>query len=474
MNKNSKSRISHFLFLALFILLSCKNSTSDKVLNANGIWQQIGYGKIVEIQDDTIKVSDISKVSCVSYAKEPILDFGKVKKVNKDTLTIEHGIDNWKFIKLQQLPALCNQKNIAENNDPIANFETFWHTFNEHYSAFNIRNVEWDSTYRKFEPKINAKSSDLELYEVLNEMVSTLNDDHTQVKLPDDLENKFETKVAESKYSKIFEFQLSEDIARNYVDSLHSYNAGMVRWGMIENEIGYIQINAMLMLANYDVPKALSLQDFFPRYWEIAESRKDEIQRQDEVNGANFILDSVLTSLKGAKAYILDIRFNGGGKDGAALAILNHFTSKRTKAFTKKAKTENGFTPKQDLFLHPTEKNFTGEVILLTSHQTASAAEILTLSSIALPNITRIGSNTEGIFSSTLDKQLPNGWKYELSNEVYEDINSKNYEGIGIPAHHTIEYSKNKDNFFEQLINGLDHGDSAIEKALKIYNNESN
>jgi C-terminal processing protease CtpA/Prc len=243
---------------------------------------------------------------------------------------------------------------------------------------------------------------------------------------------------------------------------------------MIENEIGYIQINAMLMLANYDVPKALSLQDFFPRYWEIAESRKDEIQRQDEVNGANFILDSVLTSLKGAKAYILDIRFNGGGKDGAALAILNHFTSKRTKAFTKKAKTENGFTPKQDLFLHPTEKNFTGEVILLTSHQTASAAEILTLSSIALPNITRIGSNTEGIFSSTLDKQLPNGWKYELSNEVYEDINSKNYEGIGIPAHHTIEYSKNKDNFFEQLINGLDHGDSAIEKALKIYNNESN
>jgi len=91
------------------------------------------------------------------------------------------------------------------------------------------------------------------------------------------------------------------------------------------------------------------------------------------------------------------------------------------------------------------------------------------LASLSLPNFPRIGSTTEGIFSSTLDKTLPNGWEYELSNEVYQDLQGNTYENIGISPGFPLNYSKDKDQFFEQLSTELSpKADSAIELALKL------
>jgi C-terminal processing protease CtpA/Prc len=88
---------------------------------------------------------------------------------------------------------------------------------------------------------------------------------------------------------------------------------------------------------------------------------------------------------------------------------------------------------------------------------------------LAASNFKRIGSTTEGIFSSTLDKKLPNGWKYELSNEVYQDLQGNNYENTGISADYPLDYSTNKDDFLTQLANDLKvKKDSGIELALKL------
>jgi C-terminal processing protease CtpA/Prc len=170
-----------------------------------------------------------------------------------------------------------------------------------------------------------------------------------------------------------------------------------------------------------------------------------------------------------AKSYILDLRFNGGGKDAVALDILNHFSNKEKLAYTKKARIEKGFANPQKFKIIPSKNHFSGNVYLLTSHLTASASEILVLASLANSNFKRIGSTTEGIFSSTLDKELPNGWEYELSNEVYQDLNGKNYENIGISADYQLEYSTNKDLFLDQLSTDLKNKkDTAIELAIEL------
>ncbi|WP_111709834.1 S41 family peptidase [Lutibacter citreus] len=463
--------------LTLFLIFS---SCNEKVLNEkpkpDGIWKQIGYGNIIELNDTIISVYNISKQDCNLSFKEHILDFGKVKNYTKDTLTIQHGNDDWLFTRLEKLPNLCKASNEL-NNNPKHNFQVFWNTFNDHYASFDIKNINWDEVYEKYEPKINENTNDLELYTIFKEMIALLNDGHVKMEVPEKIENEYKNQIEEQeeKYSKLDEFNLNKEIAEFYVDSLQNYNAGMVRYGLVNNNnIGYVQINSMLMLADYNLEKNLDLRNFYGQYWEKAENRKDELQRQDEVDGINKVLNSIILDLPKAKSYILDLRFNGGGKDAVALDILNHFSDTEKLAYTKKARTEKGFTNPQNFKIIPSKNHFSGNVYLLTSHLTASASEILVLASLTNSNFKRIGSTTEGIFSSTLDKELPNGWEYELSNEVYLDLNGKNYENIGISANYQLEYSTNKDEFLDQLSTDLKNKkDKAIELAIELEKKQS-
>lgn len=57
----------------------------------------------------------------------------------------------------------------------------------------------------------------------------------------------------------------------------------------------------------------------------------------------------------------------------------------------------------------PADKTYNKKVFVLTSHQTGSTPETFALASMAIKNITRVGSHTEGIFSDILEKKLPSG-----------------------------------------------------------------
>jgi hypothetical protein len=67
-----------------------------------------------------------------------------------------------------------------------------------------------------------------------------------------------------------------------------------------------------------------------------------------------------------------------------------------------------------------------------------------------------------------LEKELPNGWTYWLSNEVYEGMNGKNYEVIGIPSNYKIEYPREKNEFFKSMNFELETEDRAIEKVIEL------
>ena len=69
-----------------------------------------------------------------------------------------------------------------------------------------------------------------------------------------------------------------------------------------------------------------------------------------------------------------------------------------------------------------------------------------------------------------LDRKLPNGWEYSLSNEIYESMEGVSYEKVGIPPHHKIEYPKKTFWVFHQLQEDLKNelGDRAIELILKM------
>jgi C-terminal processing protease CtpA/Prc len=89
-----------------------------------------------------------------------------------------------------------------------------------------------------------------------------------------------------------------------------------------------------------------------------------------------------------------------------------------------------------------------------------SAAETFTQALINRePAVTRVGQNTQGVFSDVLGRRLPNGWRFGLPNERFV-TNGKSYDGPDIPPTIAVPVFPPAD-----LANGRD---TAIEKALQI------
>ncbi len=459
------------LLTVLFICISCNDPKEEIVSSSDGIWEQMGYGKIFEIKNDSVKIFDINKIGCNEYEHVELRDEGKVESYSKDSLTIRKNMKTYKFVRLEKLPDVCNTLS-AKNTDPVYNFESLWSTFNEHYSFFETREVNWNEIYKKYKPQINNETADLQLYLIFEEMLDELNDGHVSIDEPEHLSDTLDVLNAEKEMgpkekAKVNQFELGDLIANKYCKKVDKHNAGIVQWGMMKDSIAYVQLNAMWLLAYYDISQDLLLRDFYPLYG--AEMEKRVGQREDEIEGADILMDSIVMDLHMAKALVFDLRFNQGGKDEAGLEFMGHFVKSRKKIASKKARLAQGFSNHQSMHLEPKEPHFDKNVYLLTSYQTASAAELAVLSSLPYSNFVRIGSNTEGIFSDGLDKKLPNGWDFRLSNEIYVDAKGINYEGIGIPPDIKIDYPKEKAAFLNMILGQLQSsGDEAIEEVFKI------
>ena len=459
-------------YLATLILFSaCQLKKDLPPPTANGVWQQLGYGKIFEIENDSVRIYDVCKVGCQLSEKVLLNEEGVIESFSSDTLKLRKNIKTYRFTKLAQLPDFC--KTLEEQQSPIHNFEVLWNTFNEQYCYFEKRKVDWKKTYEIYRNKISDKTNNVELFLIFKEMLESINDGHVSLDTPESLEDTLTTihqqKATKEKKikPKVHKFQLGDLIAKKYCKNYKSHNAGIAKWGMMKNEIGYIQINAMWLLAYYDLPKNIALEEFYPLYGEIMETRT--FQRQDEIDGADKLMDTIAIDLQNAKAIILDFRFNQGGKDEVGLEIIGQFVNKPIKFATKKARLGDGFTNHQEINVIPNKPTLDKKVYLLTSHISASAAEVATMATLQNDQIIKIGAATEGIFSDGLDKRLPNGWTYTLSNEIYEDAAGNDYEGIGIPPDINLNYPKDNgalvNLIFEQLNNG---GDEAIEMVFEL------
>jgi C-terminal processing protease CtpA/Prc len=104
---------------------------------------------------------------------------------------------------------------------------------------------------------------------------------------------------------------------------------------------------------------------------------------------------------------------------------------------------------------------FEGNVVLLTSRHSVSAAETFTMALMGrTPRVTRVGENTQGVFSDVLGRRLPNGWRFGLPNEIFLTQSGESFDGPGIAPDIAVPVFAKDD---------LEHGrDPAIRKALEI------
>jgi carboxyl-terminal processing protease len=147
-------------------------------------------------------------------------------------------------------------------------------------------------------------------------------------------------------------------------------------------------------------------------------------------------LDQAFVDLQRARGLIVDLRFNGGGYDAAALALVSRLISERRVGLTKSARHGDGFTPAYPVWAEPSQgpRFAEGPVLVLIGENTASAAEVALLPLLDNTRIKRMGQTTLGVFSDTQSRTLPNGWTFTVSNEVYRAPDGQLHEVRGIPA----------------------------------------
>jgi len=453
--------------ILIFCLLS--SCSLQKALNIDeeiyGTWDLIGYGYQLRINQKYTLLFDTYESGCNLNSKfrtALLEDYYEIVKLREDKLCLKQGFTEYNFVRCLESNACTNSLNI---NNPLTNFDALWETFNENYAFFDLREVDWSDLKDKYRKRLSEESTDLELYTVLNEMILELNDGHASIDVPESLEDQIEEKddVSDELRAKVI-----YKILEKYLPEFRTYNRGMINWGLINDDISYIQFNDFEDLANYGISDELSPEEFAEEYWDKAD--KSANYDEDVLKSFEKQMEVIYEDIKNSKACIIDIRFNGGGYDEVGLEILSYFIKQPVLAFSKKARFGEGFTESQDVYIKPKGNQFEGSLYILTSFQTASASETFVLASQNIENSIRVGSNTEGILSDILSKRLPKGWEYSLSNEIYENADGTNYEGIGIPADYSLAYSREAIKFYNDLL--IEEKDIAIEKAIELILNE--
>jgi C-terminal processing protease CtpA/Prc len=256
-----------------------------------------------------------------------------------------------------------------------------------------------------------------------------------------------------------------EAILTKYLKQPRRHNISKTVWGKLNDSTGYIQINTMGVQADFGIVDNTSPENAKELYIKYLERTPDTFT--DDIDGMNATMKKVLIDLGDTQKIILDLRFNGGGEDVVGLSALSHLVGAEKTVFTKNNKVGESVSEAYPYVLTPQEKTYSGKVYLFQSHYSASATEVLLLASLSYENIVRIGSPSEGIFSDILEKKLPNGWEFGLSNEIYQDMNGISYEAKGIPVHVDLDYPKDEYEFVAKLKKDLaTTGDTAIEHVL--------
>ena len=301
-------------------------------------------------------------------------------------------------------------------NAPETNFDLLWTEFDQWYALFGVRRVDWDSTYAVYRPLVKPTTTEEELWQITTRMLGTLRDSHVTL---------FNADTTREFNAGNFSGQLPDNIDLNLIRQTYlkkgakTAGEGEFTYGWLSDEIGYIYV-------------------------------KSFARTSDPLSGAGGWandIDAILTEFQPARGVVIDVRNYEGGTDYNAQRIANAFADRKRLFMT--VRTRNGprhsdFDQPSAWYLEPNPAiTFTRPIVVLTHRQTISAGDVFTLAMKTLPHATQIGDTTNGVFSNvSFERQLPNGWTYSLSHQLYLDPVGRSYEGVGIPPAIVVKNTK--------------------------------
>ena len=301
-----------------------------------------------------------------------------------------------------------------ESKTPLALFDQIRSDFDLHYSLFVVKNVNWDSLRAVYRPLAQQAKSENAAQNIIVQMISNLHDGHVQFRGGPAGTPLFGNVAALTvTYGKYVDFRASLP--------------GGVSYGTIAPGIAYIQISTF--------------------------EGTDVVQE----------VDAALAALKGVRAVVIDVRNNDGGLLDNATGVASRFAQRRTVAAYVRyrngpAHTDfTNYIEQQVLPAGPYQ--FTGDVYLLTSRNTVSAAELFVMCMHSLGSTTVVGDTTAGETGSPFARELQNGWTYQFPESIEYTLAGNAFEDIGLPPDVAV---KNTNQQIQQLI------DAQLQRAITL------
>jgi len=305
-------------------------------------------------------------------------------------------------------------------------FEYAWKTIDERYSFFELKNIDWDAAYDRFEPEITNSMTDEQFFDTLAVMVDLLKDGHTGITSP------FNSHFYIGFFINSPENYDHRLIVDNYYHSWGNRKGSFYHTALADNQVGYIA------------------------YSDFSNSFTDED------------LNYLLNKYKDSKGIIIDIRNNFGGSIDNVFQLTKRFAEEKTLLYRSVVKTgpgHNEFSEPVETWIEPADTSlvsYHGKVCVLTNRKVYSAATMFALSMRELPNVTIVGDTTGGGLGLPLGVELPNGWQVHFAGNQMLAVDGTCLE-LGVPPDIQVDMTD------DDMDKGID---TIIETAIQtILNN---
>ncbi len=434
--------------------LSACNGSKDKIreLQVAGIWEQAGYGRIMDIDGDKLTFYYQNRNGCVrddQASYKALRGTGRFDlNVDGDKLSVNGPVANrWQFRRLDKLPASCKSP-LNGKTDALVNFDYFWHALNDHYAFFAERGINWQQVYSQFRPRIAAATTPAAQMAVYEELLALFSDAHVSVSLDGD----------NAAYGSGYRGGLVAEALRSpFVDpadpaaiyTLAGAHGAVVEarllpgskktmpaptsaepamtWGKLSDGVGYLQITRLSDLESEG--QGATAQQLLD-------------QQARDIASVDKWLPRILQEVGGSEGMVIDLRINFGGHDPVALRIASYFSNREQVIAHVHTRADSR---REALRLPAGSAPYGKPLRVLVGGHTASAGEVLALAFQSLPQAKLIGEPTMGILSNALAMRLPNGGRFSLSNEIMTDSKGTVLETRGVQPAVTVPAYANMD-----------------------------
>ncbi len=464
---NKKLRTVMCSLLVSTCITSCAALTPDRwsrddIQKLQGTWQTDGFGYAIELNREHLTLNNVTSQGCYEEdvsLQELAYELPFVRYASDDnTVQVGDGQRYGFHFTLHPAPAMQTLCGNQLRDTPTDVVKAVSGTMQDYYPFFELHDIrDWSERTQTAIEAVSLDGSDETLFNALNTLLAGFEDSHLGLQATLDGETRRTSQRVvrdlDPEVRAMFESE-NTDISfarfrRNVVQQMRSdahaalFNApdgeqlgtaanGHIVWGR-RGDVGYLSIHQFILYG-------------------------DGIDIQQDIAIAADAMDQVLKDLADTSSLVIDVSLARGGFAGVAFEIASRFippSFKPARMSEQLPDTEASqpsilthqrqvYASKQrdweDVFLTANSRTrYNGQVTVVTSAVTTSAAEEFTLAMSAIPGVKTIGTATNGSFSDMLEKSLPNGWSLALSHQVYRDPEGNVVEGRGVMPDTTLE-----------------------------------